>query len=107
MKVSYEVRSSQSPWLRVMRLAGQLTSRSVHRGTTGPCIELRKHLSAGPTLSYHGEGKSDIARLWRVRCHPHGVRDHAHGRMLFSRKLGDPWNIRPVRAGSVGEGVMP
>ena len=31
MKVSYEVRPSQSPWPRVMRLYGQLYSRSVHR----------------------------------------------------------------------------
>ena len=43
MKVSYEVRSSQSPWPRVMRFVGQPTDRSVHRGKTGLCIELRNH----------------------------------------------------------------
>ena len=43
MKESYKVRPSQSPWPRVMRSVGQLTWRSVHRGTTGRCIELRKH----------------------------------------------------------------
>ncbi len=41
MKVSYNVGSSQSPWPRVMRSVGQLASRSVHRGKTGLCIELR------------------------------------------------------------------
>jgi hypothetical protein len=44
MKVSYEERSSQSPWPRVMRLYGQPSGRSVHRGKTGLCIELRNHL---------------------------------------------------------------
>ena len=33
MKVSYQVRPSFGP--RVMRVAGQLASRSLHRGTTG------------------------------------------------------------------------
>ncbi len=107
MKVSYEVRPSQSPWLRVMRLVGQPTGRSVHRGTTGPCIELRNHFFVGPTLSCQGEGNSVVERQRRVRCHPHGVRGHAHGRKLFSRKLGDPRNIRFVWDGSVGEGEMP
>ena len=46
MKVSYEVRPSQSPWPRVMRFVGQPADRSVHRGKTGLCIELRNHLSA-------------------------------------------------------------
>ena len=45
-----------------MRLVGQPTGRSVHRGTTGPCIELRNHFFVGPTLSYHGEGNSSIER---------------------------------------------
>ena len=40
MKESYEVRPSQSPWPRVMRGAGKPSLRSVHRGTTGLCIEL-------------------------------------------------------------------
>ena len=44
MEVSYEVRFSQSPWPRVMRLYGQPSSRSVHRGKSGLCIELRKQL---------------------------------------------------------------
>ena len=44
MQVSYEVRFSQSPWPRVMRLYGQLCSRSVHRGKIGLCIELRNQL---------------------------------------------------------------
>jgi len=43
MQVSYEVRFSQSPWPRVMRLYGQLCIRSVHRGKSGLCIELRNH----------------------------------------------------------------
>ena len=43
MKESYKVRPSQSPWPRVMRRVGQPAGRSVHRGTTGLCIELRKH----------------------------------------------------------------
>jgi len=43
MKVSYKERPSQSPWPRVMRIGGQLPRRSVHRGTSGLCIELRKH----------------------------------------------------------------
>lgn len=43
MKVSYKVGLSQSPWPRVMRRAGQLAGRSVHRGKTGLCIELRNH----------------------------------------------------------------
>ena len=46
MKESYKVRPSQSPWPRVMRVVGQPAGRSVHRGTTGRCMELRKHLSA-------------------------------------------------------------
>ena len=41
MRVSHEVRPSQSAWPRVMRSAGQLADRSVHRGKAGPCIELR------------------------------------------------------------------
>jgi hypothetical protein len=45
MKESYEVRPSQSPRPRVVRVVGQLTGRSVNRGTAGRCIELRKHLS--------------------------------------------------------------
>ena len=43
MKVSYEVRLSQSPWPRVMRILGRPNFRSVHRGKTGLCIELRNH----------------------------------------------------------------
>ena len=43
MKVSYEVRLSQSPWPRVMRFDGQPSDRSVHRGKIGLCIELRNH----------------------------------------------------------------
>jgi len=46
MKESYKVRPSQSPWPRVMRVVGQPAGRSVHRGTTGLCMELRTHLSA-------------------------------------------------------------
>ena len=42
MEVSYEVRSRPSPWHRVMRLYGQPSSRSVHRGKSGLCIELLK-----------------------------------------------------------------
>ena len=44
MKESYEVRPSQSPWPRVMRVVGQPAGRSVHRGTARLCIELRNHL---------------------------------------------------------------
>ena len=41
MQVSYKVRFSQSPWPRVMRCVGQPAHRSVHRGKTRLCIELR------------------------------------------------------------------
>ena len=53
MKESYKVRLSQPPWPRVMRSTGQPAGRSVHRGTTGLCIELRKHFfaAADPILS--------------------------------------------------------
>lgn len=53
MKESYKVRPSQPPWPRVMRTTGQPAGRSVHRGTTGLCIELRKHFfaEADPILS--------------------------------------------------------
>ena len=43
MKESYKVRSNQSPGPRVMRCVGRPAGRSVHRGTAGRCIELRKH----------------------------------------------------------------
>ena len=63
MKESYKERPSQSPWPRVMRCDGQPAGRSVHRGTTGLCIELRKHLFLWwPTLSIHGEGNSHVER---------------------------------------------
>ena len=62
MKVSYEVRFSQSPWPRVMRYVGQPTHRSVHRGIARLCIELRNQVSARPTLLNHGEGNSDVER---------------------------------------------
>ena len=39
MQASYEVRSTQSPWLRVMRLYGQPSSRSVHSQKSGLFIE--------------------------------------------------------------------
>ena len=53
MKESYKVRPSQPPWPRVMRSTGQPAGRSVHRGTAGLCIELRKHFfaEADPILS--------------------------------------------------------
>jgi hypothetical protein len=60
-----------------------------------------------PTLSCHGEGNTDVERHWRVRCQPHGVRGHTHGRKQSSRKLGDPGNIHVIGCGSVGEGEMP
>ena len=43
MKESYKIRPSQSSGPRVMRVVGQPAARSVHRGTPGLCIELRKH----------------------------------------------------------------
>ena len=36
MEVSYKLRSSQSPWLQVMRFDRQLARRSVDRGKTEP-----------------------------------------------------------------------
>ena len=54
MKVSYEVRPSQSPWPRVMRSGGQPTGRSVHRGKTGLCIELRNQPFAMADLVVSG-----------------------------------------------------
>lgn len=50
MQESYEVRPSQPPRPRVMRLVEQSANRSVHRGTTGPCTELRKLLVCGADL---------------------------------------------------------
>ena len=45
---------------------------------------------------------------WRVRCEPHGVKDHRHGWKLFSRKPRDPGDIRFLHgSGSVGEGARP
>ena len=67
MKVSYEVRFSQSPWPRVMRLDGQLSGRSVDRGKTRLCIELRNQFFARPTLLCQGEGNSDVERE-KQRC---------------------------------------
>ena len=43
MRESYEVSPSQAPRPQVMRSGGQPTGRSVHRGTAGRCMELRKH----------------------------------------------------------------
>ena len=62
MKESYKVRPSQSPWPRVMRGVGQPAGRSVHRGTTGRCIELRKHPFVVADLVLHGEGNSHVER---------------------------------------------
>jgi hypothetical protein len=64
MKESYKVRPSQSPWPRVMRVVGQPAGRSVHRGTTELCMELRKHpcvvadpvLTGGRQQSLHSTG---------------------------------------------------
>ncbi len=44
MQESYKIRPSQSSWPQVMRRVGQPASRSVHRGTAGLCIELRKQM---------------------------------------------------------------
>ncbi len=111
MKESHEVRPSQSPRPRVMRRVGSTcggSRRSVHRGTAGPCIELRKHLFCGgrpcpdkgkATVMSNDHGESDIT--------PTESRDHGHGWKLSSRKPGDPGNIRFARSGSVGEGAMP
>ena len=69
MKESHEVRPSQSPRPRVMRRVGQLSGRSVHRGTAGPCIELRKHSFCGgrpcpvkgkATVMSNDHGKLDV-----------------------------------------------
>ena len=54
MKVSYEVRPSQSPWPRVMRSGGQPSDRSVHRGKIGLCIELRNQPFAMADLVVSG-----------------------------------------------------
>ena len=61
MEVSYEVRSRQSPWPRVMRLYGQPSSRSIHRGKSGLFIELRKQLF-------------EVADLVQSRGRQHGCR---------------------------------
>src|SRR5438270_10584827 len=95
MKESYKVRPSQSPWPRVMRCVGQPAGRSVHRGTTGRCMELRKHpFEVADLILIWGEGNSHVERSWRVRCDPHGVKDHRHGWKLSSRKPRDPGDIR-------------
>ena len=107
MQVSYKVRFSQSPWPRVMRVDGQLSGRSVHRGKTRLCIELRNQFFARPTLLCQGEGNSDVERKRRVQRRLHGVQDHMHGRKQSSRKLGDPRDIQLFGVGSVGEGEMP
>ena len=62
MQVLYKVRPSQSPWPRVMRRDGQLSGRSVHRGKTRLCIELRNQFFARPTLLCQGEGNSGFER---------------------------------------------
>ena len=63
MKVSYQVRPSQSLGPRVMRVVGQLASRSVHRGKTGLCIELRKHhFVVADLILTHSVGGN---RYWR------------------------------------------
>jgi hypothetical protein len=68
MKESHEVRPSQSPWPRVMRCVGQLAHRSVHRGTTGLCIELRKHLFVAADLVLTREGRLATTRTGTVFC---------------------------------------
>jgi hypothetical protein len=73
MKESYKVRPSQSPWPRVMRVVGQPAGRSVHRGTPGRCMELRKHTSAVADLVLTREGNSHVEHHGQVRCDPHGV----------------------------------
>ena len=89
MKESYKVRPSQSPWPRVMRRVGQPAGRSVHRGTTGLCIELRKHpfvvadlvLSRGRQQSCRTiNGESDVTpteskTTGTVGNFPHGSRE--------------------------------
>ena len=57
MEVSYEVRFSQSPWLRVMRLYGQPSRRSVHRGKSGLCIEFGKYFFGVADLVMSGGGE--------------------------------------------------
>gem|GEM_PF-5207669 len=79
MKVSYKVRSSQSPWSRVMRSVGQLAGRSVHRGKTAQCIELRNQFFAIAALVVSWGRNSDVERQRRVRHHPHGAQDHTYG----------------------------
>lgn len=53
MKESYEGRPSQSPRPRVMRGIWVTSPRSVHRGTTGYCTELRKHQFVVADLVLH------------------------------------------------------
>jgi hypothetical protein len=63
LKESYKVKISHQLWPRVMRLNGRLFRRSVRRGTTRPCIELRKpHRLWWPTLSCYGKGSSHVER---------------------------------------------
>jgi len=89
MKEPHEVRPSQSPRPRVMRVGGQPSERSVHRGTTRPCIELRKHLFCGgrpfrvtgkPTVKSNDQGEfgdtpteSETTRM--AGNFPHGSRE--------------------------------
>src|SRR5688572_30499907 len=108
MKESYKVRPSQSPWPRVMRCVGQPAGRSVHRGTTGLCIDLRKRpfvvadlvlkrgrqqscrtskaSPTGPSRSLRPQARLEtfLTEAERPRCHP-----FFHG------------------TGSVGEGARP
>jgi hypothetical protein len=109
MKESYKVRSSQSPWPRVMRCVGQPAGRSVHRGTTGRCMELRKTLVWRPTLSDMGKaivmsnerhGESDETpteskTTGTVGNFPHGSRETPETSVFFHG------------SGSVGEGARP
>ena len=76
MEVSYEVRFSQSPWPRGMRLYGQPSNRSVHRGKSGLCIELRKQFF-------------EVADLVQSRGRQHGCRT------LMASPMSAPRSPRP------------
>ena len=91
MKESYKVKTSHQLWPRVMRGRGQLRQRSVHRGTTRLCIELRKqHRSTRPNPSWLLSSQTVKTNVYRqVRWIDHWRKHFAQGIVSFVRYADD------------------